>query len=88
MEIPFVFDSIDRRGAAFLTGDDPPRPLAGAMNEAWAGFAREGRPRAAGLDDWPVYDTATRPTMVLDVASRVEADPLSAERLCWESTSG
>ena len=40
LEIPFVFDNLDR-GAELFTGDAPERqPLADAMHHAWIAFAR------------------------------------------------
>jgi para-nitrobenzyl esterase len=76
LEIPFVFNNLE--GAA-ITGTDPSRlPLGETMARAWIAFARSGNP------GWPAYDTTTRPTMVFDVQSRVEADPFGAERRIWE----
>ena len=42
IELPFVFDHFEPM--ALFLGDDPPAPLAKAMQEAWVSFARNGAP--------------------------------------------
>lgn len=85
VEIPFVFDNLDRKGVHFITGevDDRMRSLAGAMADAWVAFAHTGTPTADGLPNWPVYDADHRPTMILDLEPTLEADPGSALRQLW-----
>jgi para-nitrobenzyl esterase len=78
LEIPFVFDVLDKATAQAFTGPGAPRELAVAMNRAWAAFARCGDP------GWPAYDTERRATQVFDVGLAVEDDPRPAERLAWE----
>jgi para-nitrobenzyl esterase len=76
LEIPFVFNALE--GAA-ITGEEPSRLALGeTVSRAWLAFAKSGNP------GWPAYDTATRPTMVFDLKSRVESDPFGAERRAWE----
>ncbi|MBN3585944.1 carboxylesterase family protein, partial [Algoriphagus aestuarii] len=68
VEIPFMFDNLDRGGVGFLVGtiDDEMRDLSTAMADAWVAFAATGSPHADGLPDWPGYDSDGRNTMILD----------------------
>jgi para-nitrobenzyl esterase len=85
MEIPFVFDNLDRPGVALFTGDPPGAPqLAQRMHRAWGAFARSGDPNHADLPAWPRYDTARRATMEFGTTCGVIDDPMGEERLLWE----
>lgn len=86
LEIPFVFDNLDAPGTGMFVGEvtDGMRAMATAMADAWAGFARDGRPAAPGMPDWPRYDRERRATMVLDERFEVVDDPFGDERLVWE----
>jgi para-nitrobenzyl esterase len=80
-EIPFVFDTADRRAA---TREGPGRAaLAQAMSGAWASFAATGAPEVPGLGTWPAYDLERRATLRFGDPSRIEEDPRSAERRAW-----
>jgi len=55
------------RGAsqAGATTEDPglveeDRTVAEAMMSLWTGFAADGRPRAASVPEWPVWDESDR----------------------------
>jgi para-nitrobenzyl esterase len=64
-----------------LQGDGPGLAEASkAMSSYFASFARSGVPTAKDQPAWPRYDTATRPTMLINTACRVENDPNGAER--------
>jgi para-nitrobenzyl esterase len=86
LEIPFVFDNLDRGGADLFTGSGPERAgIATAMHGAWIAFARTGNPNHAGLPDWPQYAPPERPTMRFDtqpevLRNRAEADRQAVER--------
>jgi para-nitrobenzyl esterase len=74
LDVPFAFDSVElvpeKVGA--IAGA---KTLAAQMSEAFIAFARTGNPNHSGLPQWPVYDVATRSTMVFDAQSRVASDP-------------
>lgn len=57
--------------------------LANSMHDAWSAFIRGEAPAAAGLPAWPAYNLQTRPTMLLDTASRIEDAPQKAEFDLW-----
>ncbi|MEU9994543.1 carboxylesterase family protein [Streptomyces sp. NPDC050848] len=80
LEIGFVFDTLDRPGAAALTGPDAPRPLAGAMHSAWVRFAATGDP------GWRPWD-ASRPVMTFgrpgDDAPTLVESPREEELRAW-----
>ncbi|HSN38338.1 MAG TPA: carboxylesterase family protein [Arthrobacter sp.] len=79
MEIPFVFDALDRNSRLFgpLLGTDPPQELADAMHAAWVSFAASGDP------GWPGYDPEHRNTMHFNTEARVVPDPRAWERQLW-----
>jgi para-nitrobenzyl esterase len=86
LEIPFVFDTLDRGGVERLTGDGPERAAISAeMHEAWIRFARTGDP------GWPAYAAPQRATMQFDAPGSDLAglfdDPDSRLRLAWEAAS-
>lgn len=84
MEIPFVFDLLDKRSPFVgtfigpLLGPNPPQALADRMHAAWAAFATKGDP------GWPKYDLRRRATMRFDATSAVVDDPRAMERAVWE----
>jgi para-nitrobenzyl esterase len=82
LEIPFVFDNLDKGGIELITGPEPPRSLAAAMHGAWLAFARTGSPAHEGLPPWPAYGDE-RATMYFGARSHLETDPASAERRAW-----
>jgi para-nitrobenzyl esterase len=78
LEIPFVFDTLDKEGYEPLMGDGAPQQLADAMHAAWVAFASDGDP------GWPRYDLEQRTTMRFDTIQQLVEDPRSEERLLWE----
>jgi carboxylesterase type B len=81
LEIPFVFDTLDKGADQMLgplLGPAPPQQLADTMHAAWVSFA------TSGDSDWPKYDLSRRATMRFDTTSGVVADPRTAERTLWE----
>jgi para-nitrobenzyl esterase len=87
LEIPYVFNTLDRGSTPFFVGDNPPTELAGAMNASWAAFARNGDPGDGALGAWPPYEPGPRSTMILDVEPHLEDNPVAEERELWEGPS-
>jgi para-nitrobenzyl esterase len=86
LEIPFVFDTLDRPGVAMFTGEpEGSAELAVAMQEAWISFARNGDPNLSGVPTWPAYDTTDRATMDFGPTRRVVTDPYDRERRLWDT---
>jgi para-nitrobenzyl esterase len=91
LDIPFKFDNMETKSALPLPGDPPfagRRPerhgVGKSMSSLWAGFARTGRPQAAGLPEWPAYTIDARACFVIDAPCRVVNDLHRDERLFWE----
>jgi para-nitrobenzyl esterase len=80
LEIPFVFNNLDKPGVSlFLGPGESPQALAEVMHDAWVAFIRTGDP------GWPVYDLASRQTMVFDTASGLQKDPDAGKHDAWVS---
>ncbi len=78
LELPFVFHNLRAPSAERITGDFASKELlADKMHQAWIAFARTGSP------GWPSYTAEKRETMIFDIESGVEQDPLSDERQMW-----
>ncbi|THD81097.1 MAG: carboxylesterase/lipase family protein [Phenylobacterium sp.] len=73
VEIPLVFDNVEK-ARNFVGRGEGPEVLARQMSAAWLAFARTGDP------GWPAYDATTRATMIFDLESRLEPDPLAEVR--------
>ncbi len=79
LELPFMWDGLDRPGLSMLTGDGPERQgIADVMHAAWIAFGRTGDP------GWPRYDLDRRATQVFDTTSEVVDDPGGTERALWD----
>ncbi|HZP38366.1 MAG TPA: carboxylesterase/lipase family protein [Methylomirabilota bacterium] len=86
LDLPFVFGTLEHRLMRPLVGRGPAASaLAARMQDAWAAFARTGRPSHPGLEEWPAYERTRRRTMILDAQCRVENAPREPERAFWES---
>ena len=73
-EITFVFDN----GALcpHYSGNAPDAlALSSRMGEAWANFARTGKPGHHGLPEWPAYNADKRATMIFNSQCSVRNDP-------------
>jgi para-nitrobenzyl esterase len=84
MEIPFVFDNIDKV-PGFIGNGPELQPLADKVSSAWVAFARTGNPNHALLPHWPAYDMNARATMIFNNECKVVNDPGKDERLAMSS---
>lgn len=82
MEIPFIFDLLEQ-WETFVGPAAEGQALADEMATAWVEFARNGRPESKNLPAWPIYDLATRSTMIFDKESKIEEDPDANQRKVW-----
>ena len=81
LEVPFVFGTLDTTELGAIAGRTPAaRALAESVQEAWTSFARTGRPRSAGLPEWPAYAPPRRATLEIAAHSRILEAPREAER--------
>jgi para-nitrobenzyl esterase len=78
LDVPFIFDTLDKAGYEGLAGSDPPQQVAEVMHAAWVAFATNGHP------GWSPYDRNQRATMRFATPSHLVDDPRSQERLLWE----
>jgi para-nitrobenzyl esterase len=77
VEIPFVFNNMTGEAVEYSFGTDPStRELARKVSGLWAAFAATGVPKVEGMPEWTPYDGETRPTMLFNVESKIENDPL------------
>ena len=77
IEIPFVFDNLDRNTEGVLGNGPDRQAVADALHRAWISFARTGDP------GWPAYDETRRATMRFDRETEVLDDPGGAQRRAW-----
>ncbi|HYH51021.1 MAG TPA: carboxylesterase/lipase family protein [Acidimicrobiia bacterium] len=79
LELPFVFGTLDSKGAEAFAGSGPAaEALATTVQDAWLSFARTGDP------GWPAYHPSARSTMLLGETCDVVGDPMAAERAAWD----
>jgi para-nitrobenzyl esterase len=85
LEIPFVFDNLDKTGVDVFLGEGPkPQHVAGAMHAAWTSFIRSGNPNCEAVPHWPAYGLERRATMVVADMRQLVDDPAGAERRLWD----
>jgi para-nitrobenzyl esterase len=78
LEIPFVFNNLDKPGVSlFLGPGESPQALAAIMHDAWIAFIQTGDP------GWPAYDLASRQTMIFDTTSGLQNDPDAGKHEAW-----
>jgi para-nitrobenzyl esterase len=90
LEIPFVFGTLETSEIGAIAGRTPSAlALSAHVQEAWLAFARTGRPRSAGLPEWPRYAPPRRATLELGERCRLLEAPREIERaLCDELIGG
>ncbi|WP_072804371.1 carboxylesterase/lipase family protein [Rhodococcoides yunnanense] len=76
LEIPFVFDVLDKPETARITGANPPQKIADEMHRAWIDFVRDGAP------GWVPYGS-DRSVMQFGEQSSVADDPRPSTREVW-----
>jgi para-nitrobenzyl esterase len=80
LDLPLVFDKANP-----LAGNVAAEAqLATQVHQAWISFIHGKGPAAPDLPKWPKYKLGSRPTMILNVDSRVEKKPQDAELQLWE----
>jgi para-nitrobenzyl esterase len=79
LEIPFVFDIVDRCKSMTGTGQDR-YALASKMSGAWTAFARSGNPNHSGLAHWPAFDETKRAVMIFNDKCEAVDDPYGDAR--------
>jgi para-nitrobenzyl esterase len=86
LEMPLVFDNVDRGGEGLTGGSAEARKLAAQLSEVWIAFASTGNPntKKSGLPQWLPYDPAKRATMIFSTQSNVVNDPQKEQRLIFE----
>lgn len=74
LEIPFVFDAFTISFLDLYSGEqiDRAAPLADAMTNYWANFARKSDPNGDIFPQWPTFDAENMQRMILDLPLRVE----------------
>ncbi|MGB3773346.1 MAG: carboxylesterase family protein [Rhodococcus sp. (in: high G+C Gram-positive bacteria)] len=77
LDIPFVFDVLDKPETARITGANPPHKVADEMHRAWVDFVRDGSP------GWVSYGS-DRSVMTFGSESGVVDDLRSATRAVWD----
>ncbi|HKU44271.1 MAG TPA: carboxylesterase/lipase family protein [Polyangiales bacterium] len=74
LEIGFVFDNVAYSESMSGIGEEQSR-VAEIMADTWLAFAKTGDPNNRRVPNWPRYDTAQRPVMVLDETPEMVHDP-------------
>ena len=76
VEIPFVFDSIDRPPADIVASKkqgEKAKPLIEEMMGYWTNFAKTGDPNGDSLLTWPKYNSADKQRMYLNMSLKLQA---------------
>jgi para-nitrobenzyl esterase len=83
VDIPFVFDNLDRPGVELFTGPMPERQrVADVFSDALVAFARRRDP------GWPAYEAPRRATRLVDTECSVVDDPDHDLRELWAARPG
>jgi para-nitrobenzyl esterase len=64
-------------------GNDMAR-VADQLSSSWVAFAKTGNPNNSRIPPWPVFDAATRATMIFGTPTQLENDPRGEIRTFWE----
>lgn len=83
VELPFLFQRLDDPRMHVFVGDNAPAELADTITDAWVRFAHHGRPDGGQIPDWPTADQPNRPTVLIDVESKLVHAPRSTTYELW-----
>jgi para-nitrobenzyl esterase len=83
-DIPFAFGTMEI--AKTMTGNDTgAAEVSRNLMSAFVAFARSGDPNNARMPAWKAYDTASRPTMVVNQNCRMVNDYLGGDRVASQA---
>jgi para-nitrobenzyl esterase len=89
LDLPFVFGTLATSEIGAIAGrTSVSEALSAQMQGAWLSFARDGRPRAAGLPEWSPYGPPRRATMIFADRPRLVDAPQEPERAVWDAILG
>jgi para-nitrobenzyl esterase len=89
-ENPFIFNFLQSETESDQTNELDPvaayfavpqsgKELAVHMHAAWAAFIHTGRPNTKGMPEWPMFNLANRPVMILNQECKLEREPVLPE---------
>lgn len=87
MDISFKFNNeTPAMPPDVLSGNHPDRFIAShKMAELWTGFARNGKPVAADVPDWPAFTLVDRATMRIDTQCEIFYNRYKDELAVWRA---
>jgi para-nitrobenzyl esterase len=87
LDITFKFNNeTPEDGPWMFSGSRPERFVASHhMAELWANFARNGKPSAVGVPEWPAYNLVDRPSMRIDTQCELNNNRYNTELALWRS---
>ncbi len=84
-DVPLIFQSYNLPGLDEFIGRSPQvQEMGRILSQIWINYARTGVPQAPGIPTWKPYTLEQRETMILNVESRLAADPMGETRGYWE----
>jgi para-nitrobenzyl esterase len=87
MEIPFVFNSLDRSPTSLLYHRGnmaEAQDLSEIMQGYWINFVKTGDPNGPGLPDWPEFSTDDQNRQIFDTSVRTETADNEQKCAFWE----
>ena len=90
LEIPFVFNSMDRPPMKTLLKKENMNEmtkLSSTMQGYWVNFAKIGNPNGPGIPDWPGFELNSQTVMVFDQSVRAMASGIAERCALWDDYS-